>query len=170
MKIILGWSIVALVGTLLFVNALFMVASPRAWFRLPRWIRAQGSLTEEKYASGWHGIDVRLAGAIILGFLGWVLYHSLIHQPLPKEKELLLVLSIVGWSIVALVGTLLFVNALFMVASPRAWFRLPRWIRGQVPLTEEKYASGWRAILVRLVGAICLAVIAWLVYGSLIRQ
>ena len=40
-------------GAVVFVNALFMLASPRAWFRLPGWIRAQGTLTEGKYATGW---------------------------------------------------------------------------------------------------------------------
>jgi uncharacterized membrane protein YvlD (DUF360 family) len=77
MKIILGWSIVV-VGALMFVNGLFMLASPRAWFRLPRWVRAQGTLTEQKYASGVGGITVRLLGAVMLTVIAWVLYDSLI--------------------------------------------------------------------------------------------
>jgi len=80
MKIILGWSIVFIVGAVMFVNALFMFASPRAWFRLPRWVRAQGTLTEEKYASGWGGITVRLAGAGMLAVIVWVLYDSFIRR------------------------------------------------------------------------------------------
>ena len=80
MKIILGWSIVAVVGAIMFVNALFMLASPKAWFRLPHWVRAQGSLTEGKYGSGWGGIQVRLAGAVMLAVIGWVLYDSLISR------------------------------------------------------------------------------------------
>lgn len=35
MKIILAWSIGAYVGVVIFVNALFILVSPRAWFRLP---------------------------------------------------------------------------------------------------------------------------------------
>jgi hypothetical protein len=80
MKIILGWSIVFVVGAVMFVNALFMLASPRAWFHLPRWVRAHGTLTEEKYASGWGSITVRLGGAVMLAVIVWVLYDSLIRR------------------------------------------------------------------------------------------
>jgi hypothetical protein len=169
MKIVLGWSLIVVLGLALSVNALFMLVSPKAWFRLPRWIGAQGSLTEEKYASGWGGIQVRLMGGIWLGFIGWVLYHSLIRQPLPKEKELVLMLSIIGWSVVAIVAVHLSINAAFMLASPRAWFRLPSWLRAQVPLSEQKYTNGLGSILVRLTGAALLAVLSWVLYGSLIR-
>ena len=80
MKTILGWTIVVVVGAVMFVNALFMLASPRAWFRLPNWIRAQGTLTEEKYATGWGGMTVRLGGAVMLTVIVWVLYDSLISR------------------------------------------------------------------------------------------
>jgi len=79
-KTILGWSLLAALGAVLFVNALFMLASPRAWFRLPHWIRAQGSLTEQKYAIGWGGILVRSAGAAMLGVMAWVLHALLIRR------------------------------------------------------------------------------------------
>lgn len=168
-KPILGWSVIVFLGAVLFVNALFMLASPKAWFRLPSWIRAQGSLTEDKWASGWGATQVRSAGAILLGFIAWVLYHSLVTQPLPKEQELMLILSVIGRGIVALVGIHLAINAAFMFASPRGWFHLPRWLRAQVPLTEQKYASGWRGILLRLTGAILLAVVGWLIYVLAIK-
>ena len=77
MKLILGWSIVVIVGGVLLVNALFMLFSPRKWFQLPSWILAKGTLTEKKYASGWGGIEVRLAGAAMLAVLGWVLHDAL---------------------------------------------------------------------------------------------
>ena len=80
MKIILGWSVVFVVAIVLFINALFMLASPRAWFRLPSWVRAQGTLTEEKYSGGWGGVTVRLAGAAMLAVLSWVVYDSLIRR------------------------------------------------------------------------------------------
>lgn len=80
MKVIVGWSIVILVAAVMFVNALFMLASPRAWFHLPRWIRAQGTLTEEHYGTGWGALTVRVAGAVILAVIAWVLYDSLIRQ------------------------------------------------------------------------------------------
>jgi hypothetical protein len=80
MKIILGWSMVAIIGAVVFVNALFMLASPTAWFRLPGWIRAQGTLTEEKYATGWGAISVRLTGAVMLAVIAWVLYDLFVKS------------------------------------------------------------------------------------------
>jgi hypothetical protein len=80
MRIILGWSMVVTVGAVMLVNALLMLASPRAWFRLPSWIRAQGTLTEQKYSTGWRGVTVRLAGGVMLAVIGWVLYDLLTRQ------------------------------------------------------------------------------------------
>ena len=76
MKII-GWSIVVIVGVMMFVNAVFMLASPSAWFRLPRWLRAQGTLTEDAFGRGWGAVTVRLAGAVVLAVMAWVVYSSL---------------------------------------------------------------------------------------------
>src|SRR5438477_5731600 len=84
-KTILGWGLIVFIGAVVFINALFMLVSPRAWFRLPGWIRAQGSLTEGKYARGWRAIDIRSTGAIMLGFIAWVLYHAFIRQPRSEE-------------------------------------------------------------------------------------
>jgi hypothetical protein len=78
MRTIVGWSIVAVVGAVMLVNALFMLASPRAWFRLPRWLLAKGTLAEQEYATGWGSITVRLTGVAMLAVIGWVLYDSLI--------------------------------------------------------------------------------------------
>ena len=74
---VLGLSIAAVVGAVVVINAFFMLVSPKAWFRLPGWILAKGTLTEKRFASGWGAIEVRLTGAIMLGTIGWVLYHSL---------------------------------------------------------------------------------------------
>jgi len=74
---ILGWGIAAVVAGVLFVNAAFMLASPKAWFRLPGWLRAQGSLNERTYANGWAAIQLRLAGALILAVIAWVGYEML---------------------------------------------------------------------------------------------
>lgn len=38
--------IAVLVGLVMTINAAFMLASPRSWFRLPGWLTAQGSLIE----------------------------------------------------------------------------------------------------------------------------
>ena len=77
---IVGWITVAVVGLVLTVNGLFMLFSPRAWFRLPNWIRAQGSLTEAKYGSGWGAFQVRLTGALFLVGILFVLYERVIRQ------------------------------------------------------------------------------------------
>jgi hypothetical protein len=69
-----GWVSLVVLGVVLTINGIFMLISPRAWFRLPEWIRAQGSLTESKYASGWGAIAVRMVGAAWLAGIGWVLY------------------------------------------------------------------------------------------------
>jgi len=68
------------VGLVMAVNAAFMLASPHAWFRLPGWLRAQGSLIEDKYRSGWGAIQVRLTGAVVLAAIAWVLYDMLLRR------------------------------------------------------------------------------------------
>jgi len=75
MNRILGWPLVAATALVVGANALYMLISPRAWFRLPRWIRAEGSLTEEKYSTGWGALQVRLTGALTLALIGWVIYE-----------------------------------------------------------------------------------------------
>jgi hypothetical protein len=70
-----GWIFCGFMGVFMLANALFMLVSPRAWFRLPSWLRAQGSLVEAKYARGGGAIQVRLTGALLLGFIVWVLYE-----------------------------------------------------------------------------------------------
>jgi hypothetical protein len=62
---------------LLVVNALFMLASPRAWFKLPDWLRAQGTLTEKNYGTGWGALELRVGGAVTLASIGWVIYRLL---------------------------------------------------------------------------------------------
>ncbi len=74
-----GICILVLFALLLATNAAFMLASPRAWFRLPGWLKAQGSLTEEKYSRGWGAIQIRLTGAAVLAVMAWVLYDSLLR-------------------------------------------------------------------------------------------
>jgi len=167
MRQIIGWSAIAIFGVLFAINAAFMLASPRAWFRSPWWKWAHGSLTEDKYASGWGAIQVRLAGAGFLAVIAWVLYDALLR---PRIDELwVLRLQIVSWCICAVVSFIMVINAAFMLASPRAWFRLPPWIRTQGPLTADKYASGLGAGLVRVIGGGVLAFIGWLLYNMILK-
>jgi len=71
--------VAVVVALLMTINTAFMLASPRAWFHLPGWLKAQGSLAEDKYASGGRAILVRLTGAVILGAIAWVLYDLLVR-------------------------------------------------------------------------------------------
>lgn len=59
-------------------NALYMLFSPKAWFRLPGWLRASGTLTEDKFSAGWGGVQIRIAGALFLVVIAWVLYDSVL--------------------------------------------------------------------------------------------
>ena len=77
---IVALCIAVMVGLVSTINAAFMLASPRSWFRLPAWLRAQGSLTEDKDATGWGAVQVRVAGAGILGVIVWVLYDMLLKR------------------------------------------------------------------------------------------
>jgi hypothetical protein len=74
---VIGWIVVAFVVIVMTINAAFMLISPRAWFRLPVWLRAQGTLTEDRYSAGWGAVQLRIAGALMLGSIGWVAYAML---------------------------------------------------------------------------------------------
>lgn len=76
---ILGWIAALVLGAVIAVNGAFMLFSPRAWFRLPGWIRMQGSLTERKYATGSGAVELRLAGAAFLAGIAWVIYSLATH-------------------------------------------------------------------------------------------
>lgn len=77
---IVALCVAIVVGLVMTINATFMVASPRSWFRLPGWLRAQGSLIEDKYASGWGAIQIRITGGLILAAIAWVLYDMVLKR------------------------------------------------------------------------------------------
>ena len=77
---IVAGCIAIIVALLMTINAVFMLASPRAWFHLPGWLRAQGSLSADKYSSGWGAVQVRLTGALILATIAWVLNNMFLTQ------------------------------------------------------------------------------------------
>ncbi|HTU50031.1 MAG TPA: hypothetical protein VMF56_05515 [Acidobacteriaceae bacterium] len=79
-------------------------------------------------------------------------------------------LKIVGLCIAIAVGLILTINAAFMLASPRGWFRLPGWLRAQGTLVEQKYSSGWGAVQLRLTGGLILIAVAWVVYDLFLRR
>lgn len=72
---ILGVCIAIIIGLVITINGIFMLASPRAWFHLPHWLRpVGGSVTEDKCTTGWGAIQTRLTGAGFLVTIAWVLY------------------------------------------------------------------------------------------------
>jgi hypothetical protein len=75
MKLILGVLFIVVFFAFFGLNAMFMLISPRAWFRLPHWLRLSGGLTKSEYGSGWGAVQIRLVGgcffAVIIYFL-WV--------------------------------------------------------------------------------------------------
>jgi hypothetical protein len=77
MLMLLGWLTLLVVVAIVAVNALFMLISPRAWFRLPKWTGVHGTLTEAKFGSGWGAILVRITGALMLGGIVLALFESL---------------------------------------------------------------------------------------------
>ena len=75
--LILGWVMLFVLGVILTINAAVMLVSPRAWFKLPTWIRAQGTLSERKNSRGFGAFELRLLGALMLAAIAWVVYDSL---------------------------------------------------------------------------------------------
>jgi len=76
-RTILGSLCAAVVVLAVSANALCMLVSPQAWFRLPGWIRLNGSLTEKRYGSGWGAVQVRLLGASLLTVMAWLIYRAM---------------------------------------------------------------------------------------------
>jgi hypothetical protein len=77
---LVGKLFAVLLAVLLVTNAIVMLFSPAVWFRMPGWIAARGSLTAERYSSGWGSWQIRITGGMLLGFIGWVLYDMLIAK------------------------------------------------------------------------------------------
>ncbi len=58
-------------------------------------------------------------------------------------------------------------NAVIMVTSPKLWFRLPSWTGVRGTMSEQRYGNTWGHVQVRALGAIFMAVIAWVIYDVL---
>jgi hypothetical protein len=81
MRQILGWTMGAVVALVLLINALFMLISPRAWFRFPKWLPARNSaMTEERYGSGPDAIATRITGAVIIAFILYILFDVFLKR------------------------------------------------------------------------------------------
>jgi hypothetical protein len=62
----LGWAFAVLTLTMMAINAIFMLFSPRLWFRLPGWIRANARFTTDKHSVGLGAVQVRILGGVVL--------------------------------------------------------------------------------------------------------
>jgi len=81
-------AVVIIAGRILFVfvlaitllNGAIMAASPRQWFRLPSWLRAQGTLTYDRHSSGGGALQVRLLGVLLVATVVWMIYEILLPR------------------------------------------------------------------------------------------
>jgi len=73
MKLILGVLFILLFFAVFGLNAMFMLISPRAWYRLPRWLGFSNRLTESEYGSGWGAVQIRLLGGCFLAVIVYFL-------------------------------------------------------------------------------------------------
>jgi hypothetical protein len=62
----LGWAFAILTLVMMGVNGMFMLFSPRLWFQLPGWIRANARFTTEKHNAGLGAVQVRILGGVVL--------------------------------------------------------------------------------------------------------
>jgi hypothetical protein len=72
------------------------------------------------------------------------------------------VLRVIDIAIVVIIAGLFVFHGALMLVSPKAWLALPYWIRGNG--REEEYGSGWGAVQVRIIGALFLGGIGWVLY------
>jgi hypothetical protein len=76
---LLAWALGFLALAMMSVNAIFMLISPRLWFQLPSWIRANGRFTKERNSSGPGALAVRILGGlfslVLLVFMAAIIEH-----------------------------------------------------------------------------------------------
>ena len=82
----LSETIGAFVGRVVFItvialilfNGVLMLASPRRWFGIPKWLRFQGSLPWTGQGGRMEVLQVRLLGAALVGSIAWLVLEVLI--------------------------------------------------------------------------------------------
>jgi hypothetical protein len=77
---IVVWVVFILTVSVILLNAVYMLASPKAWFSLPKWLKLQGVLTIERYGAGWGALQVRVLGAIFILTIFCVGFRLLAHK------------------------------------------------------------------------------------------
>jgi hypothetical protein len=76
-----------------------------------------------------------------------------------------MLMHVLGWAFASLTITWIGINAIFMLFSPQLWFQLPDWIRASGRFTSAKYSAGAGAMQVRILGAIVVSVLAFIVFN-----
>jgi len=62
----LGWTFAILTLVMMAINGAFMLFSPKLWFRLPGWIRANGRFENDKDSFGFGAVQIRILGGVVL--------------------------------------------------------------------------------------------------------
>jgi hypothetical protein len=63
---LLGWTFAIFTLLMMGINATFMLFSPRLWFRLPNWIRANARFASEKDGAALAAVQIRILGGVVL--------------------------------------------------------------------------------------------------------
>ena len=184
--LILAFAIYVFIAVI--INGLFMLVSPKAWFRLPCWFRAIGWISARKSTSDWGGAQIRLLGAMFVGVMAYVVYSMFIthhggssprsepdglssfigskashlFSQIVRGDHVMRAIVTILWGLVTVGIT---VNGSFMLVSPHAWLRLPWWIRGKQGFTERILVHRWGTVFLRCSGVIFLSVAALFVYA-----
>ena len=66
------WVIFAITVMMIVANALYMLISPKAWLRLPGWLRLGGELALQRYGNNRGLLKVRILGAIFIATVIWI--------------------------------------------------------------------------------------------------
>lgn len=160
-------------GLLSALNGAVMLISPRKWFDMPGWLAFRGNLTRQRYGFGWGTLQVRVLGALLLGFVACVVWQlcsgtvsrtfALARYPSAEPHKIVPdpITIRLAWCFTALCATWILLNAIVMACSPRAWLNAPRWLRMQIVLPRDVpgFATVKENLCIRLTGiALTLAV------------
>jgi len=155
---VLGVAFFAVTLILVLVNGLAMPISPRRFFSLPSWVRAQGSLTRERYTSGWGGLQLRILGGVFVAGVVWFAL-ALFGFHTPMSVKVFSSSGIPGRMTLAISMIAVFVYGGTMLILPRWFVSLPTWLRGSLP--PEIYTSRAGALAIRILGGAFVATVVW---------
>src|SRR5580658_971447 len=62
----LGWTFAILTLVMMATNGVLMLFSPKLWFRLPGWIRANARFENGKDSFGFGAVQIRILGGVTL--------------------------------------------------------------------------------------------------------